>query len=296
MKWKKCLMTICNLQKPRLKKPLLKSISIIFLNRLKKFQSSWIWVTESRDSHDPVFGHTHVIDASADAFYSSLNHPPTPSYEAYSILNQCDQAIQKDLDARLGHYTSKWTDGQLTRLLASSLNEELALFCSNSLPVRLMDTMGSALTDSKIATFANRGASGIDGIIASAVGVSTGLKQPLVLLIGDLAMLHDLNSLALVAKSPFPITLIIIQNNGGGIFRSLPISSYSKLSTSFTLDHSLTFESAAHMFGLDYRNVKTHEGFAQILGSDTCFTTSMVIECNVEPISDLTLYKESDIQ
>ena len=62
----------------------------------------------------------------------------------------------------------------------------------------------------------NRGASGIDGLIASAAGYARGLDKPVTLMIGDLAALHDLNSLGMLRDLPVPLIIVLLNNGGGG--------------------------------------------------------------------------------
>jgi 2-succinyl-5-enolpyruvyl-6-hydroxy-3-cyclohexene-1-carboxylate synthase len=120
------------------------------------------------------------------------------------------------------------------------------------MPIRLLDMYAPSL-GRIVEIAANRGASGIDGALASACGYAIGLEQPVALLIGDLALLHDLNSLALAAQSPYPVTIIVLNNNGGRIFEHLPIAEHSDLCGQFFVaPHGYTFEHAARMFGLSY--------------------------------------------
>jgi 2-succinyl-5-enolpyruvyl-6-hydroxy-3-cyclohexene-1-carboxylate synthase len=109
---------------------------------------------------------------------------------------------------------------------------------------------------------ANRGASGIDGTVASAAGFAWGLARPVTLLIGDLALLHDLNSLALLRACRDPFVLVLINNDGGGIFSFLPIAGYPDVfEPYFGTPHGLTFEAAASLFGLAYSRPATPEAF-----------------------------------
>ncbi len=140
----------------------------------------------------------------------------------------------------------------VARLISQQITEHNGLFIASSLPIRDMD-MFADYRCAQVATAANRGASGIDGTLAAASGFAVGLQQPVTLYTGDLAMLHDLNSLALLKNNPYPVTLVIINNNGGGIFSFLPISAFPDiLDKYFITPHDWHFEQAAAMFGLDY--------------------------------------------
>lgn len=105
-------------------------------------------------------------------------------------------------------------------LLAPLLPADGLLFCGNSLAIRLLDQLAIAPTGQILA---NRGASGIDGLLASACGAASGHKGPLTLVIGDLSLLHDLNSLALLAGLQQPALVVLLNNGGGNIFDLLPV-------------------------------------------------------------------------
>ncbi len=123
------------------------------------------------------------------------------------------------------------------------------LFLGNSLIVRLLDMVG---TLPETATFANRGASGIDGLIATAAGVQKARQTPMVCLIGDTSLLYDLNSLALLTQAQQPMVVIVTNNNGGGIFDLLPVPDQQK-DDFYRMPHGLSFAHAAAMFGLNYQ-------------------------------------------
>lgn len=129
------------------------------------------------------------------------------------------------------------------------------LFIANSLIVRLMD-MFSRLSGNEV--YSNRGASGIDGLIASAIGVQKIRQKPLFLIIGDLAFLHDVNSLALLANAPAPFVIIVINNNGGAIFDFLGVSiKYKK--DFYQMPHNLDFAKVSEQFNLFYHCPKNFE-------------------------------------
>ena len=129
-----------------------------------------------------------------------------------------------------------------------------ALMLANSMSIREMEMFASTgQFEGQI--FANRGSSGIDGLLATAVGYGAGSQKPVTILLGDLAFLHDLNSLQLIKNSEQPIIMVVMNNNGGGIFSFLPIRDETDVfETFFGTPHGLTLENAASMFGLSYSN------------------------------------------
>ena len=121
----------------------------------------------------------------------------------------------------------------------------------NSLPIRDFDWFCDK-TAVNVKTFYNRGASGIDGITSTALGISS-IFKPTILLTGDLSFLHDLNALITAKKISIPLIVIVINNNGGGIFNALPITSSKKVFTEyFITPHNLDIGKIVKSFGLKH--------------------------------------------
>ncbi len=136
--------------------------------------------------------------------------------------------------------------------LVQALPEESNLFVANSLAVRLLGEQVLPMPK-RVHVFANRGLSGIDGTIASAAGTAAASRRPTLLLIGDLAFLHDMNSLHLLQQVETPFAILLMNNDGGGIFERLPIAAHEPPFTDlFRMPHGMTFEHAARQFGLGY--------------------------------------------
>lgn len=159
-------------------------------------------------------------------------------------------------------------EGALLAEILETLEDGDSLFTASSLPVRHLDQFGQPQAKN-LRLFANRGASGIDGTIASACGAAAagGLNRHLVLVIGDLAFLHDLNSLLYLHHDPQNMSIVLINNDGGGIFQHLPIADAAKRSgfeelfeQLFTVPHGLRFEHAAQLFHLDYTQIDPAHG------------------------------------
>ncbi|MCS2610990.1 2-succinyl-5-enolpyruvyl-6-hydroxy-3-cyclohexene-1-carboxylic-acid synthase [Halomonas dongshanensis] len=135
------------------------------------------------------------------------------------------------------------------------------LFVGNSLPARVMNMLGAANPDIE-RVLCNRGASGIDGLIASACGVALTHASATTLLLGDVSALHDLNSLALVNALDAPFIVIVLNNAGGSIFHLLPVPADPQVrDRCFVHSHDTTFRHAAAMFGLAYQAPTTLEAF-----------------------------------
>jgi 2-succinyl-5-enolpyruvyl-6-hydroxy-3-cyclohexene-1-carboxylate synthase len=121
-------------------------------------------------------------------------------------------------------------EGQAVRAAAAALPAGALLALGNSLPVRLIDTWcpAGALAPG-IDVCAQRGASGIDGLIAGAAGSATATGRPTALLLGDVSFAHDAAALAVARRSPAPLAVIVIDNGGGRIFERLPVGACAPL-------------------------------------------------------------------
>ncbi|OLQ94348.1 2-succinyl-5-enolpyruvyl-6-hydroxy-3-cyclohexene-1-carboxylic-acid synthase [Vibrio ponticus] len=140
---------------------------------------------------------------------------------------------------------------QLTELaLATSLTNlpnDTHVFLGNSLFVRMVDMFGQL--DSEV--YSNRGASGIDGLVATAAGTVRIKDKPSVLYIGDTSLLYDLNSLALFTHQTSPCVIVVTNNDGGAIFDLLPVPQAQKQSL-YQMPHGYQFVAAAQQFKLEY--------------------------------------------
>ena len=151
----------------------------------------------------------------------------------------------------------------VARNITRLISPEHALFVASSMPVREIDMFGCPGQDVPLA--ANRGASGIDGTIASAIGYAAGLQRPATLLIGDLAFLHDLNSLTMLPSLSHPLTIVVLNNRGGGIFSFLPVAGAEDVfETFFAAPHQWRFSAVADMFSLDYQHPTTNREFIEV--------------------------------
>lgn len=144
--------------------------------------------------------------------------------------------------------TARLSELALATDFANWLEGTSDLFIGNSMAVRLLDMCCNL---PPCAVYTNRGASGIDGLIATACGVQRSRKRSMVMLVGDTSALYDLNSLALLARNPYPLALVVINNDGGGIFDMLPVPD-AKKETFYRMPHGVEFRHVAAMFGLSY--------------------------------------------
>ncbi|PLS01977.1 2-succinyl-5-enolpyruvyl-6-hydroxy-3-cyclohexene-1-carboxylic-acid synthase [Neobacillus cucumis] len=146
------------------------------------------------------------------------------------------------------------SEGKLFNQLADLLPEESTLFVGNSMPIRDLDSF--FLSNNKsIKLMANRGANGIDGTVSTAIGAAV-YTRSLYLVLGDLTFFHDLNGLIAAKLYNIDIQIIVINNNGGGIFSFLPQSEHPKhFELLFGTPLNIDFEHAVKMFNGQYTKI-----------------------------------------
>ncbi|MBU9825429.1 2-succinyl-5-enolpyruvyl-6-hydroxy-3-cyclohexene-1-carboxylic-acid synthase [Rahnella perminowiae] len=193
---------------------------------------------------DPAQHRGRRIQASVSEWLQS--HPAQPQGDWAQALEHCSQralhAVETRLEGVFGEAAAAW---QLPALLP----EQGQLFLGNSLIVRLADAF--AQLPAGYPVFANRGASGIDGLLSTAAGVQRATCKPTLALLGDISALYDLNALALMRQCSAPTVIIVVNNNGGQIFSLLPTPEAER-QRFYCMPQNVSFSHAAAMFGLDY--------------------------------------------
>lgn len=155
---------------------------------------------------------------------------------------------------------SEWYEGQAVKELICELPEDATLFVGNSMPIRDLDTY-LLNQDKRMRTLANRGANGIDGVVSSALGVAA-VKGNAYLLIGDLSFFHDMNGLLIAKKYKIDLTIIVINNNGGGIFSFLPqADTVTDFENLFGTPADLDFSLVAQLYGAAYFHTETWDAY-----------------------------------
>lgn len=182
------------------------------------------------------------------------------------------------------------TEGTALRKIIEELEDGHHLFIANSMPVRDLDTF--LLRSSKhINTYANRGVSGIDGTLSSALGVAT-KGEPTTLIIGDLSFYHDLNSLLIAKRYELPLTIILINNNGGGIFSFLPqAKEETYFEHLFGTPLDIDFSHAVTMYGGAYELVTNEQQLHDVLQSQKANEKFSVIEIQTDRVENVRWHR-----
>jgi len=177
----------------------------------------------------------------------------------------------------------------VARVVSRHVPEDHGLVLASSMPVRDVDAF-AAVDGPPVPVAANRGASGIDGTVATAAGFARGLERPVTLVIGDLALLHDLNSLALLRETP--VIVVAVNNDGGGIFNFLPVSGQKAFfEPYFGTPQGVGFGDAAKMFGLGYEQPRTAEEFLEAYRAACSSGESAIIEVRTDREENVALHR-----
>ena len=223
----------------------------------------YIVVKEHPSRYDPNHQVTHAVEADIAATCAELMLLLKQRADSTWLHDwqRASKAANKEIEQFLADQPVL-NEPNVARTITRLIPVHHALFIGNSMPVRDMD-MFAVVGGNNVPVAVNRGASGIDGNVAAAAGFAHGLSHPTTVLVGDLTLLHDLNSLLLVRNSRVPLTIVVINNNGGGIFSFLPIAQHRDLfEPYFGTPQNVQFEHAARMFGLSYAKPTSMAEFA----------------------------------
>ena len=253
----------------------------------------FILIKSSPERSDSIHGLTMRIQSDVGDFGLKLDCalPQLNKGDFYSLWqSMADQAV-KVIENTISNHQSL-SEPFVARTLTEIVPENSSLFVSNSMSIRDVDIYGNKGRHG-ILVGTNRGASGIDGIMATASGFAAGSAQLTTLLIGDVAFLHDMNSLALIKQSIQPIVVVVVNNSGGGIFHFLPISKETDVFNKyFTTPHDYTFRGACDTFGLNYENPESKLDFISTYETAVKSGVSTVIEVTTDSDENLILRRD----
>lgn len=193
------------------------------------------------------------------------------------MAHSAESLFRKHIDEKV-----ELNEPGIVRFISQHIPAEYGLFLGNSMAVRDMDMFADPSGPS-VRLACNRGVSGIDGTIASAAGFAAGLDAPVVLLIGDLAFLHDMNSLMQIKSLRQPLLIVLVNNHGGGIFNFLPVAQYPDVFIKyFTTPHEYSFENTAKQFDLDFYKPGDMRQFAEMWSTALANHRSAIIQLDTE--------------
>ncbi|MFZ8935871.1 MAG: 2-succinyl-5-enolpyruvyl-6-hydroxy-3-cyclohexene-1-carboxylic-acid synthase [Ilumatobacteraceae bacterium] len=181
------------------------------------------------------------------------------------LWGSAESSAQKSINAALADEPGLSEPG-VARALYGLLPEASNLVVSSSMPIRDVEWFAAPRTGLRV--HANRGANGIDGVVSTAVGIALATRQPTTLLIGDIALLHDVNGLIGLVSREIDLRIVVIDNNGGGIFSFLPQAQNlesTKFEKIFGTPHGVNLKMVAQAHQIDTHEVANMSDFAEVL-------------------------------
>lgn len=209
---------------------------------------------------------------------------------------QTDQITRQALYTSLQDFPQLF-EGRVFTELAELLPESATLYVGNSMPVRDLDTFFWC-NERNIRILGNRGASGIDGMISCALGASaaasvSGSNDPTILVIGDLSFFHDLNGLLAAHLHKLNLVIVLVNNDGGGIFSFLPQAAYPEhFEQLFGTPTALDFRPAVQMYGGTFYRSETWETFRHAMMQSLRAGGLHVIEVCTERASNVSMHRQ----
>jgi 2-succinyl-5-enolpyruvyl-6-hydroxy-3-cyclohexene-1-carboxylate synthase len=243
---------------------------------------------------DPARLAADVIHADATKFCEALTpilpHSQTSSHWL-NLWRDVSLHARRAIAAQL-EGDDAFFEGRVFAELADCLPERASVWLSSSMPVRDADTFFPS-DDRAIRFLANRGANGIDGVVSSALGAAAVSDEPVVLVIGDIAFYHDLNGLLAAKQYRLNATIILINNDGGGIFSFLPQAAHPEhFEQLFGTPHGLDFRHAAALYGVAFHRAESWDDFRARVSASVRGEGLAIVEIRTERQSNVTRHRQ----
>jgi len=221
------------------------------------------FVTARADNPDALHSATRVVRASVQEFVASVRARPAPRGWVgrwMEVERRIEGRLRRGLAAMDGMF-----EGQAMTLLPRVLPKGTAVMFANSMPVRDAEYLWPA-NDRAHVIHCNRGANGIDGTLSTALGLAH-RGAPAVLVTGDLALLHDTNGFLLARELRGSLTIVLMNNDGGGIFEHLPVAQFEPpFERFFATPQSIDFARLCATYGVAHTVVRNWRHFEKLLG------------------------------
>lgn len=215
------------------------------------------------ENKDPLNALSVPLRGTLDSLAFQLKSS-TPDGNWLSAWSEADEGTQNQLEDKLKEFDIDF-EGAIAHTLSKSLAEGSQVCLANSMSVRYAELLWKK-NDSQTRVFCNRGANGIDGTVSTALGIAeTG--KPSVLLTGDLAFLHDSNALLNAGNHRLDLTILLVNNQGGGIFEHLPIASDAHFENYFATPQAVDYSSLCAALSVPYQQISSRQALDKALNS-----------------------------
>ncbi len=224
----------------------------------------WLVGDGAGGNRDALHGRTRCIQTSVTGLMVERGGPVD---EAYAEAWLQAEAQASGALASAVREEEAFVEPKVTAVLAERLPAGAALFVANSMPVRDLEYFWPA-NDRGVRVYFSRGANGIDGTLSTALGVAHagGEAEPTVLLTGDLALLHDTNGFLSVPQVRGSLTIVVVNNDGGGIFNHLPVAQFQpEFEKYWATPQTVEFAKLCSAYGVEHVAVKDAEEFGALV-------------------------------
>ena len=251
---------------------------IVVSKRVQQMIASWtdveyIEVNPTMDSMNPTGKTTMHVQASIDVF-THLYGKNNNSDEYLKLWQRLEQEGKKQLSTAIDE--PHCFEGRTIRELQKQIPEDGQIFVANSMTIRDFDYFWFS-GESKAVLYGNRGVNGIDGTISTALGLAVN-GRPTYLVTGDLSLFHDLNGLAVAKTHNLNLTIILHNNDGGGIFEYLPQKGTKHFDYLFSTSQGLDYSGAAKLYGCGYTKISSPNELSSVLANVSQETGVHIIE------------------
>ena len=251
---------------------------IVVSKRVQQMIASWtdveyIEVNPTMDSMNPTGKTTMHMQASIDVF-THLHGKNNNSDTYLNIWRRLEQAGKKQLSLAIDE--PHCFEGRTIRELQQYIPENGQIFVANSMTIRDFDYFWFS-GGSRAVLYGNRGVNGIDGTISTALGLAVN-GRPTYLVTGDLSLFHDLNGLAVAKTHNLNLTIILHNNDGGGIFEYLPQKGTKHFDYLFSTSQGLDYSGAAKLYGCGYTKISSPNELSSVLANVSQETGVHIIE------------------
>ena len=179
----------------------------------------------------------------------------------------------------------------VARCLGQWLPSDATLFVASSMPIRDVELFFAA-RELAPHVASNRGANGIDGTVSSAFGAAAVSDGPVALLIGDVALAYDIGGLLAARRLDLAVTIVLLNNDGGGIFHFLPVAGESDgFEEHVATPHGLDFSHAAALYGLDYERPATVAALRHAVDAAVGHHRTTIVEVRTDREQNLALHR-----
>ncbi len=244
-------------------------------SRHVQISDTGVWQDDTHTTSDFLWADPSAV---CDALTAQLDRR-SPDEPWLARWQAADEVVRGVVDPAR---ENSFFEGDILNTIVNRVPQNTQLFVGNSLIVRHLDQFVPH-NHNNIRVYANRGASGIDGVTATALGIAAAVPERLVLVTGDVSFYHDLNSLLALRRLGLTATIVVINNNGGGIFHRLPIANFDPPFTDlFLTQHGLNFAAAAQLFGVDYIRVSARHEFQHAFSESITGDAARIIEVTTD--------------